>query len=168
MLISRYRDEPDQQTVCPLARATADLCLPLYYDLWPPHLAGPQLCDDLWPEFLDERNKIRGLEITEPKYCNIAKQDLNIYKKSILTSSNTVYFLLFWSCLFCLRGRVPPLPWDFLHYFTMILQRIRIIVVDAGFEPRTSAPEVWCATNEPLHLLLLSSCYSLSLPSKSF
>ena len=35
----------------------------------------------------------------------------------------------------------------------MILQRIRIIVVDAGFEPGTSAPEVWRATNEPPHLL---------------
>ena len=34
----------------------------------------------------------------------------------------------------------------------MILQRIRIIVGDAGFEPRTSASEVWCATNEPPHL----------------
>ena len=33
----------------------------------------------------------------------------------------------------------------------MILQRIRIIVGDAGFEPGTSAPEVWCATNVPLH-----------------
>ena len=29
----------------------------------------------------------------------------------------------------------------FLHYYTMILQRIRIIVGDAGFEPGTSAPE---------------------------
>ena len=26
----------------------------------------------------------------------------------------------------------------------MILQRIRIIVGDAGFEPGTFAPEVWC------------------------
>ena len=34
----------------------------------------------------------------------------------------------------------------------MILQRIRIILVDTGFEPVTSAPEVWCATNEPPHL----------------
>ena len=34
---------------------------------------------------------------------------------------------------------------DFLLYFTVILQRIKIIKVDAGFEPRTSAPEVWCA-----------------------
>ena len=34
----------------------------------------------------------------------------------------------------------------------MILQRIRIFVVDVGFEPGTSAPEVWCATNEPPHL----------------
>ena len=32
-----------------------------------------------------------------------------------------------------------------LHYYTMSLQRIRIIVGDAGFEPGTSASEVWCA-----------------------
>ena len=30
----------------------------------------------------------------------------------------------------------------------MILQRIRIIVVDVGFEPGTSATEVWRDTNE--------------------
>ena len=30
----------------------------------------------------------------------------------------------------------------------MILQRFRIIVGDAGFEPGTSTPEVWCTTNE--------------------
>ena len=41
---------------------------------------------------------------------------------------------------------VPPLPWD-LQYYTMILQLPRIIVGDAGFEPGTSAPEVWCTTN---------------------
>ena len=35
----------------------------------------------------------------------------------------------------------------------MILQRIRIIVGDAGFEPGTSAPEVWWA--KPPHLLYL-------------
>ena len=34
----------------------------------------------------------------------------------------------------------------------MILQRIRIVVVDAEFEPGTSAPEVWCSTNEPRQL----------------
>ena len=34
----------------------------------------------------------------------------------------------------------------------MILQRIGIIEGDAGFEPRASAPEVCCATNEPPHL----------------
>ena len=59
----------------------------------------------------------------------------------------------FYISFFCLRGRFPSLPWDFLLYFTMILQRIRIIVVDAGFEPGTSAPEVWCAVNKPPHLL---------------
>ena len=30
----------------------------------------------------------------------------------------------------------------------MILQRIRIIVGDAGLGPGTSASEVWCATND--------------------
>ena len=40
----------------------------------------------------------------------------------------------------------------------MILQRIRIIVGDAEFEPGTSASEVWRTTNEPPHL---SNYYSL-------
>ena len=35
----------------------------------------------------------------------------------------------------------------------MILQCMKIIVRDARFEPRTIAPEVWCATNEPPHHL---------------
>ena len=35
------------------------------------------------------------------------------------------------------------------------MQRIRNIVGDAGFEPETSAPEVWCATNEPPHLQIV-------------
>ena len=37
------------------------------------------------------------------------------------------------------------LRWKFYSnaHYTMILQRIRIIVVDAEFEPGTSAPEVW-------------------------
>ena len=42
----------------------------------------------------------------------------------------------------------------------MILQRIRIIVVDARFEPGTSAPEVWCATNEPPHLQMSHHIYN--------
>ena len=47
---------------------------------------------------------------------------------------------------------VPPSTLRFLQYYTIILQRIRIIAVDAGFEPGTSVPEVWRATNEPPHL----------------
>ena len=62
---------------------------------------------------------------------------------------NIVSKCIFLKIFFCLRGRLPSLPWDFLLYFTMILQRLRIVLVDAGFEPGTSAPEVWCATNEP-------------------
>ena len=53
---------------------------------------------------------------------------------------------VFFNDFLCLRG---TFPWVFLHYDTIILQRIRIIVWDAGFEPGTSAPEVWCTTSEP-------------------
>ena len=49
-------------------------------------------------------------------------------------------------------GGGSPLYPEILQYCTMILQRIRIIVVDAGFEPGTSAIEVWRTTNEPPHL----------------
>ena len=44
------------------------------------------------------------------------------------------------------------IPCEFLHFDTMIMQRSRIIKGDAGFEPGTSGPEVWWATNQPLHL----------------
>ena len=67
---------------------------------------------------------------------------------------------------FCLRGRFPFLPWDFLYFITMILQRIRIIVGDAGFEPGTSAPEVWCATNEPPHVVCWHFCHFVLIAVK--
>ena len=59
--------------------------------------------------------------------------------------SNTYFFGLRW--------RFPSLP-EILQYlyYTMILQRPRIIVGDAGFEPGTSAPEVWRTASEPPHL----------------
>ena len=59
------------------------------------------------------------------------------------------YFLLY---IFLASGGGSPLYLEILQYNIMILQRIRIIAVDAGFEPGTSAPEVWRATNEPPHL----------------
>ena len=40
-----------------------------------------------------------------------------------------------------LGWRSPLLPWDFTVLHTMILQCLRIIVGDAGFEPGTSATE---------------------------
>ena len=74
--------------------------------------------------------------------------DLNWNRSDPIRLQDFCYFLH----LFCLRGRFPALPWDFLYYYTMVLQLIKIIVGDAGFEPGTSAPKVWCATNEPPHL----------------
>ena len=62
------------------------------------------------------------------------------------------FFYFFFFVFFLASGGGSPLYPEILQYYTMILQRIRIIVVDAGFEPGTSAPEVWRATNEPPHL----------------
>ena len=58
----------------------------------------------------------------------------------------------FFLYIFLASGGGSPLYPEILQYYTMILQRIRIIVVDAGFEPGTSALEVWRANNEPTHL----------------
>ena len=60
-------------------------------------------------------------------------------------------YFFFFLYIFLASGGGSPLYPEILQYYTMILQRIRIIVVDAGFEPETSAPEVWRATNEPPH-----------------
>ena len=57
---------------------------------------------------------------------------------------------IFFLCIFFWPQFYP----EFLQYYTMILQRPRIIVGDAGFEPRTTASEVWRATNETPHLLI--------------
>ena len=57
----------------------------------------------------------------------------------------------FFVYFFGLRWRLPLYP-EFLRYNTMILQRPRIIVGDAGFYPGTSVSEVWRATKEPPHL----------------
>ena len=48
----------------------------------------------------------------------------------------------------------PPFPKFYITYYTMILQRIRIIVGDAGFKPGPLSPEVRRDTNEPPHLLM--------------
>ena len=53
---------------------------------------------------------------------------------------------------FFASGVGAPIYSEFKHYYTMILQRITIIVGGDGFEAGTSAQEVWCATNEPPHL----------------
>ena len=50
-------------------------------------------------------------------------------------------------CIYLLgTGGGSPLYPETLQYYTMILQRPRIIGDDAGFEPRTSAPAVWRAS----------------------
>ena len=69
-------------------------------------------------------------------------------------SWETVFAILviFFLYIFLASSGGSPLYPEILQYYTIILQRIRIIVVDAGFEPGTSAPEVWRATNEPPHL----------------
>ena len=65
--------------------------------------------------------------------------------------------------IFCYSGQVSlsTLIFSTLQYCTMILQRIRTIVGNYGFEPGTSAQEVWRTTNEPPHLLKLCEDNSL-------
>ena len=56
----------------------------------------------------------------------------------------------------------PPLPCDFLHFYTpaLILQRIIIMVGDAGFEPGTSAPgQKFGALPVSQHILLIASLF---------
>ena len=53
--------------------------------------------------------------------------------------------------IFCLRGRFPTLPWDFLHYYTCSASGS--LWDCAGFEPGTpNAPKVWCTKNGPQNL----------------
>ena len=65
-------------------------------------------------------------------------------------------YYFFFVYLFLASGGGSPLYLEFLQHDTMILQRPRIIEGDAGFEPGTSASEVWRATNEPPHHLPMS------------
>ena len=93
------------------------------------------------------------INIYKDSHQNLQWLDLNTRQcKSVVIFERFQKLVGIFYIFFCLRGRFPSLPRDFLLYFTMILQRIRIIAVDAGFEPGTSAPEVWWATNEPPHL----------------
>ena len=68
--------------------------------------------------------------------------------------SSTLKYLFVY--FFGLRWRFPPSTLRFLLYHTVILQRPRIIVGDAGFEPSISAPEVWRATNAYMYI-----CHSM-------
>ena len=47
----------------------------------------------------------------------------------------------FFLYIFLASGGGPPLCPEFIQYYTMILQRPRSIVGDAGFEPETSVPQ---------------------------
>ena len=60
--------------------------------------------------------------------------------------------IIFFVVYFLASGGGSPLYPEIFYSITMILQRIRIIVVDTGFEPGTTATEVWRTTNEPPHL----------------
>ena len=68
------------------------------------------------------------------------RQLIRKYNQSIRNSYNVLFFLRWCS-------PPPPLPspstLKFLKYCTLILQRPRIFVGYAGFEPRTSAPGIF-------------------------
>ena len=77
-----------------------------------------------------------------------------------LINTVNIYICFYFIFYFCLRGRFPSLLYSEIFY------RIHndpaahhgIIVGDAGLESGTSAPEVWCAGNEPPHLHITISC----------
>ena len=69
-------------------------------------------------------------------------------------STYSVLYIKYVDFFFCFRGRFSSLPCNFCTLFTMVLQHIRIIVGDAGFDPGTSALEVWRASNEPPQIYL--------------
>ena len=80
--------------------------------------------------------------------------------KSLLRDSGQWSVILFLKIFFVLGVGFPFYPEIFyISVFIMILQCIRIIVGDAGFEPGTSAPEVMCVTNEPPHLVITIKQY---------
>ena len=62
---------------------------------------------------------------------------LNIRESVVVADAAEVrvFFLLLFLDLFTSGEGFPLYPEFFLHYYTMILQRIRIVVGDAGFEP---------------------------------
>ena len=106
---------------------------------------------DIWRlslNFLLDRNKFNILGDTVGIKRYNSKMSTEISKN--LLETHVFQSQIFLKIFFCLR--VWFHPEIFLHYYTMILQRIRVIVGDVGFEPGTFDPEVWCATNEPPHL----------------
>ena len=53
----------------------------------------------------------------------------------------------------CHRGRSPSLPWDFFYIIAQwsCSASGSLWEMSDSIEPETSAPKVWCATNEPPH-----------------
>ena len=76
-------------------------------------------------------------------YCIHELSSKNVEKN--LPATNWFKYLLFFLFFYIIfsSGVSFPLYPEIFYIITMILQRIRIIVGDAGFEPGTCAPEVW-------------------------
>ena len=97
-----------------------------------------------------------------PFLCCISQMHFKS-KRKWLFRIKVFFCIFFWP-----HVEVSPLLPEILQFYTMILQRLRIIVEDVGFEPGTSVPEVWRATKEPPHLLgqepphLLSKSHHIS------
>ena len=72
-----------------------------------------------------------------------------------------LFFVLF--CFFVSGVGFPLYP-EIFYFNTMILQRIRTIVGDAGFEHGTSATEFWCTILMSHHI---SSCYAVQYSYQS-
>ena len=69
------------------------------------------------------------------RHFRINNGHLTIFQIRAVYKRTVFHFNKFFLNIFLASGEI-------LQYFTMILQRPRIIVGDAGFAPGTSAPEV--------------------------
>ena len=111
------------------------------------------------------------LKITYPKFTKIGDKKV---LQALLGYANLTQYTINANCLVLmdptfnypfLKDFFLPYPEFCLRYDTEILQHIRIIELDAGFEPGTSAPEVWCATRPhycvvcfPIQIFALVCC----------
>ena len=91
--------------------------------------------------------------IPNPLFCIDCSKFVGNTHKTFLEKNETIQeHKTFFEATKNVRFFLSLNPEILLQYYTMVLQRIRIIMRDDGFEvSNTGRPEVWFYTNEPPH-----------------